>query len=579
MRGRHCHAHPEAPRADERVDIATLEEILAALSELRRSPARVLVVAGSGKVFSAGADQAEMVPRGPAEWERIVDRYLDPLRALLSPPIPTVAKIHADCVGAGASLAMACDLRIMWVATRIAFPLVKIGLAGCHKGASYFLPRLVGFGPATDLMMTGRLISAEEAERISLVTRVAPPETFEEEASSLAQTLGAGAPRVLRATKEAAYRSLDRDREAEFDFETFPQAQCLQSADHREGVAAFQAKRPGLQGGARAMTDFSLTEGQESFRRALRNFAEREIAPLADAADRSGTYPRELFRKLGALGYLAVAFPENHGGSGGDAVTFTILAEELARASAGIALGVYVQVALALSAAAAFGTENQKRRPRKPGLRGETIGAWAFAEADAGSDPGGIRTRAVRDGDPYVVNGTKMYIANGTFADFAVTTVSTAPEKGMRGLSLLVVERGMPGFRVARRIEMLGVRGRNGRAGVRKLPRSGDKPPGRRGHGLRGSDARSHARAHHGGGVRGGPRHGRLGAGARLRQGAASLRPPNRFLPGDRREARGHDHGDRSREASHLEGRVEGSEGRATRSGSVPGQALRDRGV
>src|SRR3990172_9771732 len=146
------------------------------------------------------------------------------------------------------------------------------------------------------------------------------------------------------------------------------------------------------------MIDFAFTDEQEQFRRALRDFASREIAPLAEPCDRSGHYPRELFRKLGALGYLGVAFPAEYGGSGGDAVTFAILAEELARASAGIALGVYVHVALALAAVAAFGTEEQRQRYLGPGLRGEKVGAWAFAEADAGSDPGGIRPRAPRGG-------------------------------------------------------------------------------------------------------------------------------------------------------------------------------------
>ncbi len=113
------------------------------------------------------------------------------------------------------------------------------------------------------------------------------------------------------------------------------------------------------------MIDLSLTPEQELFREALRDFAAREIVPLAEPCDRRGEYPRELFRTLGGLGYLGVAFPPEYGGSGGDAVTFAIFAEELARASAGIALGVYVHVALALSAVEAFGTEEQRQRRNK----------------------------------------------------------------------------------------------------------------------------------------------------------------------------------------------------------------------
>lgn len=225
------------------IDIPTLEEIVAALGDVRRSAARVLVIAGAGRIFCAGAELGEMVPREAAEWERIVDRYLDPLRALIALPIPTVAKIHGDCVGGGVGLSMACDFRIMRAEARIGIPFVRIGLAGCDMGAGYFLPRLVGLGRALDLMMTGRLIPAEEAERIGLVQRVAGAQEFEEVSAALIAQLAAGPPGALRATKEAAYRSIDRDREAEFDFEIFAQVQCLQSAEHREGVAAFKAKR------------------------------------------------------------------------------------------------------------------------------------------------------------------------------------------------------------------------------------------------------------------------------------------------------------------------------------------------
>jgi 2-(1,2-epoxy-1,2-dihydrophenyl)acetyl-CoA isomerase len=232
------------------IDLPMLREILAALDEVRSSTARVLLIAGAGRVFCAGADQGEMIPREAAEWERIVDHYLDPLRALVALPIPTIAKIHGDCVGGGVGLALSCDFRIMHLGARIGIPFVRIGLAGCDMGAGYFLPRMVGLGRALDLMMTGRLISAEEAERIGLVQRAMAAEAFEAEAGALARQFAAGPPRALRATKETAYRSLDRDREAEFDFEIFAQVQCLQTEDHREGVAAFKAKRPPVFKGA-----------------------------------------------------------------------------------------------------------------------------------------------------------------------------------------------------------------------------------------------------------------------------------------------------------------------------------------
>jgi alkylation response protein AidB-like acyl-CoA dehydrogenase len=206
------------------------------------------------------------------------------------------------------------------------------------------------------------------------------------------------------------------------------------------------------------MIGFTLTEEQEMFRKAISEFASREIAPLARACDERGEYPMELFRKMGALGYLGIPFPAEYGGSSSGYLTTAILAEELGYASAGIALGIYVHVALALTGVATSGTDEQKRRYLAPGITGEKVGAWGFAEAGAGSDPGAIKTRARRDGDGYVLSGSKMFITNGTFADFVVVTAMTAPEKKVKGLSLFIIERGTPGFSASQKIPMLGMR-------------------------------------------------------------------------------------------------------------------------
>lgn len=206
------------------------------------------------------------------------------------------------------------------------------------------------------------------------------------------------------------------------------------------------------------MIGFTLTEEQEMFRKAISEFASREIAPLARVWDERGEYPMELFRKMGGLGYLGVPFSAEYGGGGGGYLTTAILAEELGYASAGIALGVYVHVALALTGIATSGTDEQKRRYLAPGIAGEKVGAWGFAEAGAGSDPGSIKTRARRDGDGYILSGSKMFITNGTFADFVVVTATTAPEKKSKGLSLFIVERGAPGFSSSQKIPMLGMR-------------------------------------------------------------------------------------------------------------------------
>lgn len=206
------------------------------------------------------------------------------------------------------------------------------------------------------------------------------------------------------------------------------------------------------------MIGFSLTEEQRLFQDAIRSFATREVAPIAREYDEREEYPIHILQKMGELGYLGVPFSREIGGGGGNSIMAAIMSEEMGYASAGIYLGVYVHVFLALNAIARFGNDEQKRRYLVPGMGGNKVGAWGFAEPDAGSDPGSMTTRATRDGDDYVLDGTKTYITNGSIADFVVVTANTDPAKGMRGLSLFIVDAGAPGFTVARKFRKLGVR-------------------------------------------------------------------------------------------------------------------------
>lgn len=224
--------------------IPTVDRLMDALAEAAAcDDARVVVLAGNGRRFCAGADQAEMIERDPQAWEPIVRRYLDPVRAIVAMDKPVVAALHGDAVGGGLGLALACDFRVAAAGIRLGAPFTPIGLAGCDMSAGWFLPRLVGLGTATDLMFTGRLVEANEALAIGLVHRVVPPEKFEAEVQGLARRLAAGPPLAYRWTKRAIHRSLGVDMDAEFEFEIFAQVQCIQSEDHREGVRAFQEKR------------------------------------------------------------------------------------------------------------------------------------------------------------------------------------------------------------------------------------------------------------------------------------------------------------------------------------------------
>ena len=223
--------------------IDTVDLLVDALEEAAASTARVVVLAGAGPAFCAGADQGEMVPRDPDEWERIVRRYLDPVRTIVEMDKPVIAVLHGDTVGGGLGLAMACDIRLAADGVRLGAPFTRIGLAGCDMSAGWFLPRLVGLGTATELMLTGRLVKADEALAIGLVHRVVAEDALAAEVDDWTTRFRAGPPGAYRWTKRAIHRSLSTDMDGEFEFEIFAQVQCLQTADHAEGVAAFGAKR------------------------------------------------------------------------------------------------------------------------------------------------------------------------------------------------------------------------------------------------------------------------------------------------------------------------------------------------
>jgi len=230
--------------------LTTVDRLVDGLAEVAAAaPVRAVVLAGSGRRFCAGADQAEMVERDPQAWEPIVRRYLDPVRAIVAMDKPVIAALHGDVVGGGLGLALACDFRIAAEGIRLGAPFTPIGLAGCDMSAGWFLPRLVGLGTATELMFTGRLVEAEEAREIGLVHRVVPKEKFDSEVAALARQLAAGPPIAHRWTKRAIHRSLGVDMDGEFEFEIFAQVQCIQTEDHREGVRALREKRaPVFQG-------------------------------------------------------------------------------------------------------------------------------------------------------------------------------------------------------------------------------------------------------------------------------------------------------------------------------------------
>ncbi len=198
------------------------------------------------------------------------------------------------------------------------------------------------------------------------------------------------------------------------------------------------------------------TDEHRALREQVRRWASTEIAPHAAEWEEAEEFPRELYRKAGETGNLGVAYPEHVGGSGGDATHMLVAAEEmiLAGRSVGTCVGLGSH-AIALPPIVKHGTPEQRERFVKPALRGALISALAITEPGGGSDVASLRTRAVRDGDHYVVNGSKTFITSGCRADFVTTAVRTGGE-GHGGISLLVIEKGTPGFEVSKRLKKTG---------------------------------------------------------------------------------------------------------------------------
>lgn len=206
-----------------------------------------------------------------------------------------------------------------------------------------------------------------------------------------------------------------------------------------------------------------FTEEHDMLRRSIRNFIQKEIAPHADEWDRKGGFPhREIFKRFGELGFLGLNIPEEYGGSGGDFVSTIVYGEEMGQANAaGMSASVGMHATIVLPYLATLGTEEQKQKYLVAGVRGELIGCLGVTEPNAGSDVSSIRTYAVRDGDSYVINGSKIFITNGGIADFVILAVKTDREKGHAGISLFLVDTNTPGFTVSRELDKLGWRSGN----------------------------------------------------------------------------------------------------------------------
>ncbi|MGD1099711.1 MAG: acyl-CoA dehydrogenase family protein [Thermoplasmata archaeon] len=205
--------------------------------------------------------------------------------------------------------------------------------------------------------------------------------------------------------------------------------------------------------------DLTLSREDLDLREAARRFARKDIALVTERMDREDYFPRDVFARLGAHGFLGLTLPEKYGGLGLSYIAQALVLEEIARVSPAFALSVGAHSNLFADNVARNADDDQRAAFLPPAAAGEAVGALALTEPDAGSDAVSIRMRAERDGNNYRLNGTKQFITNGPVADMMLVYAKTAPEKGQRGISAFLVRRDTPGFSVTRSLDKMGMRG------------------------------------------------------------------------------------------------------------------------
>ncbi|HKA55455.1 MAG TPA: acyl-CoA dehydrogenase family protein [Candidatus Binatia bacterium] len=200
-----------------------------------------------------------------------------------------------------------------------------------------------------------------------------------------------------------------------------------------------------------------FSEDHEIFREQVRNFVNKELVPHIDQWEQEGLFPKSLYRRMGELGFLGIRYPEKYGGSNGDIWMTVAFCEEMCRCRAmGLPMSVLVHTDMSSTHIARYGTEEQRQRYLVPMIKGEKVCAIGVSEPAAGSDVAGMQTTAVRDGDAYVLNGSKIFITNAVHADVFCVAAKTQKDKGHRGISMFIVERDTPGFRLAKKLQKLG---------------------------------------------------------------------------------------------------------------------------
>jgi alkylation response protein AidB-like acyl-CoA dehydrogenase len=294
--------------------------------------------------------------------------------------------------------------------------------------------------------------------------------------------------------------------------------------------------------------DFAFTEEQQFFKKIITDTVDRMVVPKAREIDEKDEFPWELWKEFTKLGYLGLRYPEEIGGMNADPVTAMIFYEQIARGSVGFAQSVIMNILMGTYFVYRFGSQAIKERCLYPAMRGDKVATMCFTEDQSGSDLSATRTTAVKDGNEWIINGTKMWITNGPHADFATVLATTDPSLGAKGLNFFLVEKGTPGFSPGQILDKLGCRGTI----TGELVFDNVRIPEENLLGMeQGHDGR-HGDGNSPGGLR---------RGSRVREEENSLWKTHRNLSAHQGEVRRYGDGDGGEQASHLLGGVEDERG------------------
>jgi len=455
---------------------------------------KVVIITGKG-LFSAGANVNDIwgiAQRGNRkEAVKLLAKANAVLNSIENLGKPTVAVIDGMCLGGGNELAMACMARIATEDSRFGQPEISLGIMP-GMGGTQRLPRLIDMDLALRLILSGVIITAKVALEFGLIDKVVPKKDILSEAKKFATAvLSSGISRKPRPFDLQKFRELivgdsfrtmigSKSQDAVdaivkavesgmtfplpdalgFEQELFADLVLKDSA--KRGLAKFlkidlEPKKTDVQA---SMNDSSSKEEDlRMFRDMVREFAEKEIRPLASKMEAEGRMPRDLFRKMGEQGFYAASFPEVYGGAGLGKMSYCIVFEELARAYGSSAVVVGAHTGLACGSIYLGGNEEQKQKYLVPALEGKLMGAFALTEPSAGSDSGNIKTAAARKNGGWIINGSKRYITNGGDADFTIVIAQTDPMLKKDGLAAFIVETKWRGYNVGKIEHKMGIRG------------------------------------------------------------------------------------------------------------------------